>query len=358
MEEAQAGRGGGQAAAAGGAARSDDPARRRNTASRSRSRSAFRASPRRAGSTASRSMPATRKACSRAAASMRWRASAIKSIVFTPGRTVEPARQRRAADGGAGCRGGRRAQARAQHLREAHPEGRTHSAGERHASMRRARRRSSSARACSPRLRAADSNIQLADRANCRSMPRSCSRFAPQSPASFARDETIEVATADESTVVALSVANGTLALENSRVAVATLNPQKAFGASSYGPLKYRVNAKGSAGDWQPLATLVRLPTLKALECPATPELACKLSGSESLSRSIRCPPMRTFDKPVTVPDGFLGRLAAGAASRRRHAVLEAARRPADGQSHASRCARAPGGPGRGGSLGGAASGA
>jgi hypothetical protein len=127
-----------------------------------------------------------------------------------------------------------------------------------------------------------------------------------QSPATFARDETIDVATADESTVVSLSVANGGLALENSRVAVATLNPLKAFGASSYGPLKYRVNAKGSAGDWQPLATLVRLPALKALECPPTADLACKLSGTnlyliDSLSASA------DFEKPVMVPDGFLG---------------------------------------------------
>ena len=112
--------------------------------------------------------------------------------------------------------------------------------------------------------------------------------------------------TADESTVVSLSVANGTLALENSRVAVATLNPMKAFGASSYGPLKYRVNAKGSAGDWQPLATLVRLPALKALECPLTPELACRLSGS-SLYLIDSVSANAAFDKPVAVPDGFLG---------------------------------------------------
>jgi hypothetical protein len=89
-------------------------------------------------------------------------------------------------------------------------------------------------------------------------------------------------------------------------VAVATLNPQKAFGGSSYGPLKYRVNAKGATSDWQPLATLVRLPALKTLECPATPEVACKLSGSDlylidSLAGAA------DFSKPVIVPEGFLG---------------------------------------------------
>jgi hypothetical protein len=78
------------------------------------------------------------------------------------------------------------------------------------------------------------------------------------------------------------------------------------FGASSYGPLKYRVNAKGAAGDWQPLATLVRLPALKALECPATSEVACKLSGSDLyLIDSVAG--AADFSKAVTVPDGFLG---------------------------------------------------
>ena len=60
------------------------------------------------------------------------------------------------------------------------------------------------------------------------------------------------------------------MTLENSQVAVATLNPAKAFGTSAFGPLQYRVSAKGVTGDWQPLATLVRLPVLKELNCPAT----------------------------------------------------------------------------------------
>jgi hypothetical protein len=55
-----------------------------------------------------------------------------------------------------------------------------------------------------------------------------------------------------------------------------------------------------------PLANLVRLPTLKELKCPATAELACKLSGSnlfliDSVSGNAQ------FTDPVKVPDGFLG---------------------------------------------------
>ncbi len=157
-----------------------------------------------------------------------------------------------------------------------------------------------------PSALGSDSNIQLADSGELPLDATLVFSIRTQAPASFARDETVDVATEDESLVASLSLANGTLALENSRVAVATLTPLKAFGASSYGPLKYRVNAKGAASDWQPLATLVRLPALKALECPATPEVACKLSGSDlylidSVAGSA------DFTKPVSVPEGFLG---------------------------------------------------
>jgi hypothetical protein len=150
----------------------------------------------------------------------------------------------------------------------------------------------------------AGSNIQLADPGE---LPMDATLvFSLRAQTPFTRDETIDVATGDESLLVTLSLANGGLALENSRVAVATFNPLKSFGGSSYGPLKVRVESKGVAGDWQPLATLVRLPALKSLECPPTSELACKLSGAnlyliDSVSADAG------FGKPVVVPDGFLG---------------------------------------------------
>ena len=127
-----------------------------------------------------------------------------------------------------------------------------------------------------------------------------------QSPAVFSHDESVEVATTDESSTTTLSLSNGGMTLESSQVAVVTLNPSKAFGSSAFGPLQYRVNIRGVAGDWQPLATLVRLPVLKDIKCPATAELACKLSGTnlfliDSVSSDSQ------FTHPVQVPDGFLG---------------------------------------------------
>jgi hypothetical protein len=125
-------------------------------------------------------------------------------------------------------------------------------------------------------------------------------------PAAFSLDENIEVATADRSFTTTLGIGNGGMTLENSHVAVVTLNSTKAFGRAAFGPLQFRVNANGVAGDWQPLATLVRLPALNAIDCPAAPELACKLTGSNLyLVDSLSSDPQ--FAHPVQVPDGFLG---------------------------------------------------
>jgi hypothetical protein len=151
-----------------------------------------------------------------------------------------------------------------------------------------------------------DSNIRLSDPSELPQDATLVFSVRSQVPAAFGHEETIDVATIDDAFNASLSLTNGGLALENSHVAVATFTPAKAFGASAYGPLKYRVNGKGVAGDWQPLATLVRLPMLKKLDCPATPELACKLTGA-SLYLIDSVAADAEFTKPVMVPDGFLG---------------------------------------------------
>jgi hypothetical protein len=150
------------------------------------------------------------------------------------------------------------------------------------------------------------SNIQLADQSELPLDAVLTFSVRAQSPAAFTRDQNIEVATSDESSAVTLNFSNGGLMLENAQVAVVTLNPAKAFGGSAFGPLQFRVAAKGAAGDWLPLANLVRLPMLKELKCPATPELACKLTGSnlfliDSVAGDAQ------FSQAVKVPDGFLG---------------------------------------------------
>jgi hypothetical protein len=151
-----------------------------------------------------------------------------------------------------------------------------------------------------------DSNIQLNNQDELPQDARLTFSVRTVSPASFAFDEKIEVATVDESYSATLTLSNGGVTLENSKVAVARLDPAKAFGSSAFGPLQFRVISNGVPGDWQRLATLVRLPTLKDLKCPATADLACKLSGSNLfLVDSVSSDPK--FAHPVQVPDGFPG---------------------------------------------------
>jgi hypothetical protein len=150
------------------------------------------------------------------------------------------------------------------------------------------------------------SNIQLADPAELPQDARLTFSLRSQSAGGFTHDDKVEVATVDGSSTTTLSVSNGSIMLEDSRVAIANLDPSKAFGSSTFGPLQFRVVSGDASGDWHPLATLVRLPVLRELKCPATADLACRLSGSnlflvEAVSNDSK------FAHPVQVPDGFPG---------------------------------------------------
>jgi hypothetical protein len=101
-----------------------------------------------------------------------------------------------------------------------------------------------------------------------------------ETPTTFPRTEKIEVATEDGSAESLLSLADGTLVLQDSQTVLATLRPLKNFGASVFGPLRLRpVSESGERGDWQPLAKLVRVPSLKEVRCPDTPDKPCSLIG-------------------------------------------------------------------------------
>ena len=125
-------------------------------------------------------------------------------------------------------------------------------------------------------------------------------------PEKFSHSEKIEVATADEAFHVSLSVADGNLVMQDAENVLATLDPLKSFGASAFGPLRFRpVDAEGAKGDWQPLANLVRLPTLKEIHCPDSPDKQCKLSGTNLfLIDSVASDPQFTHTSPV--PAGFM----------------------------------------------------
>ncbi|HEU4655755.1 MAG TPA: hypothetical protein VFS47_17330, partial [Steroidobacteraceae bacterium] len=152
-----------------------------------------------------------------------------------------------------------------------------------------------------------ESNVQLAGENQLPQDAKLVFSVRAKLPATFSRDASIEVASVDEAFSTALTLTNRGLALADAKVAVATFDPEQAFGFSAFGPLKFRVVNKGVAGDWMQLGTLVRLPTLETLQCPASAEEKCKLTGSKLfLVDSVAADP--DFKTAVEVPDGFPGR--------------------------------------------------
>jgi hypothetical protein len=148
--------------------------------------------------------------------------------------------------------------------------------------------------------------------------------FSLKSDQPFQRDAAIEVANTDGSLHAKLSVGNEggeskpALVLQDPKTLVATLQPLKLFGASAFGPIRLRpVASDGTAGDWIPLVTLVRLPSITGVSCPKpagqdtsapTTDSAgsCSLTGSDLyLIDSISA--AETDPQPVKVPAGFVG---------------------------------------------------
>ena len=126
-------------------------------------------------------------------------------------------------------------------------------------------------------------------------------------PATFPRNEKIEIATADDSFHVLLGIEDGGLTLQDSQTAVGHFDPAKSFGHSAFGPLRFRpVDERGVDGDWEPLATLVREPSLKELDCPDDPNLECTLKGTSLfLLDAVAADPR--FAQSAVVPEGFIG---------------------------------------------------
>jgi hypothetical protein len=153
--------------------------------------------------------------------------------------------------------------------------------------------------------RSADTAIQLADPDDLPVNQQLA--FSLKSGQPFPRTASIEIANSDESLHTSLSVASGGLVLQNPHTLLATLDPLKAFGTSAFGPLRLRpVAPDGTTGDWLPLATLVRLPTLKDLRCPSDATQPCVVSGSDLyLVDSFAL--NQDFTDPTYVPEGYVG---------------------------------------------------
>jgi hypothetical protein len=126
-------------------------------------------------------------------------------------------------------------------------------------------------------------------------------------PSSFPRDEKIEVGAVDGSFHTALSLADGSLMLEDANTALGVVDPLTRFGPSAFGPVEARaVSADGVTGDWLPLGTLVRMPGFKELRCPRAVAKPCSLSGSNLfLASAVAATP--EFTNSTDVPLDFTG---------------------------------------------------
>jgi hypothetical protein len=95
----------------------------------------------------------------------------------------------------------------------------------------------------------------------------------------------------------------GGLTLQDADVAVASFEPAQALGPSARGPLRFRIVRNETAGAWTPLATLVRLPRLTGLTCPAKGR-GCTLTGERLFLLSAVAADPR-FSVTTDVPSGY-----------------------------------------------------
>jgi len=105
---------------------------------------------------------------------------------------------------------------------------------------------------------------------------------------------------------VLLGIEGGGLTLQDPQTVVGRFEPAKSFGNSAFGQLVFRpVDDRGVAGDWKPLAKLVRVPFLKELGCPADSNQPCILKGEDLfMVEAVAADPQ--FSRPVPVPEGFI----------------------------------------------------
>lgn len=139
--------------------------------------------------------------------------------------------------------------------------------------------------------------------------------FTLKTEAPFPRTGQVEVATVDGTLRAVLTLApSGGLLLQDPKTIVATLDPLRSFGPSAFGEIHLRAvypPAEGSSdpaqtSDWVPLATLVRLPSLTALQCPVELGKPCTVAG-ENLFLIQKLSTDENFGDPTMVPDGFIG---------------------------------------------------
>ncbi len=126
-----------------------------------------------------------------------------------------------------------------------------------------------------------------------------------QPPTRLDGRESVEVGDAEGTVLATLTPSSG-LTQEDPSVVLATLDTARALGASTFGPLQFRLVQDGAASDWSPLGVLVRLPSLRELRCREG--RACELGGDD-LFLLDAVSGDAAFDHAARVPEGYPGHL-------------------------------------------------
>lgn len=117
----------------------------------------------------------------------------------------------------------------------------------------------------------------------------------------FTASDVIEIAPADGEAVTRLGTGKG-VTLESADVLVARLKGGD-IPPGTFGPLRFRLVHGGVTGEWQPLATLARLPGIEGVACA---EAECTLTA-RSLFLVDAIGADAGFAKAATVPPGYTG---------------------------------------------------
>ena len=130
-----------------------------------------------------------------------------------------------------------------------------------------------------------------------------------KSSGTIPRNEEIEVGTVDGSLNTRLNFASGALMLQDAHTLRVTLDAVKALGGSVFGPVRFRAVEQGmDPGDWIPLGTLVRVPSVTSLVCPTEVSKSCELTGVslfliQAVGQTVSLD--QALVDPETVPEDF-----------------------------------------------------
>jgi len=120
----------------------------------------------------------------------------------------------------------------------------------------------------------------------------------------FSRGDKIEIASEDQSLHATLDISDGALLMQDTSTILGSFDPLKSFGPSGFGKLQLRaIDASGAPGDWLPLGTLVRVPTVAAVHCQrlGKPSPVTTAAAAPATTEGQPAPPVNGATPPAAV---------------------------------------------------------